>query len=179
MSGQQPREDILDVVREPLASSGLDLEDVEVSTAGRRHLVRVLVDKDGGVTLDEIAAAATLVGDLLDRRDVLDEIPYTLEVTSPGIDRPLTLPRHWRRNVDRLVKVQPHQGAAFVGRVLEANEAGATLDADGSRCELRYSEVAKARVEIEFNRAGKAGNAGVKGAGKTRPKSSELSRDEE
>ena len=93
------------MLEKPLATSGLDLEGVEISQAGRRSLVRVLVDQDGGVTLDDIADATRLVSDVLDQTDVLGESPYTLEVTSPGIDRPLTLPRHWRRNVDRLVKV--------------------------------------------------------------------------
>lgn len=137
---------------QPLASSGLDLEDVETSVAGRRHLVRVLVDKSGGVTLDEIAEATRLVSSLLDEHDVLGDAPYTLEVTSPGIDRPLTLPRHWQRNLSRLVKVTPREGASFVGRVMAAGESSATLDVEGDLKEVSYADTAKARVEIEFNR---------------------------
>lgn len=152
MIASQPRDALLEALRPPLARGGLDLEDVEVSTAGRRRLIRVLVDKDGGVTLDEIADAATVVSAELDAHDVLDEAPYTLEVTSPGVDRPLTVPRHWRRNTDRLVKVQPREGATFTGRVIEVGESSVHLDINGTMREVRYADVAKARVEIEFNR---------------------------
>lgn len=152
MTASTPRDALLEALRNPLARSGLDLEDVEVSTAGRRRLVRVLVDKDGGVTLDEIADAATLVSSELDSHDVLDDHPYTLEVTSPGVDRPLTAARHWRRNTDRLIKVQLHDGSPLLGRVVEAGESSVQLDIEGDRRELHYADVVKARVEIEFNR---------------------------
>lgn len=152
MTGRQPREDLLQILIQPLSDHGVDLEDVEVSDAGRRKLVRVLVDKDGGVTLDDIADATTVVSDVLDGGDVLDDHPYTLEVTSPGVDRPLTQPRHWRRNLDRLVRVQPREGVAFTGRIVEAGEAGATVDLDGTRRQVQYAGVKTAKVEIEFNR---------------------------
>ena len=61
-------------------------------------MLRVAVDKDGGVTLDDVADATREVNRVLDGSDVMGEQPYTLEVTSRGVDRPLTLPRHWRRN---------------------------------------------------------------------------------
>jgi ribosome maturation factor RimP len=159
VTGRQQPDALLDVLAAPLESRGLDLEGVEVSSAGRRRLVRVLVDKDGGVTLDEIAAATTLVSDELDATDVMGEAPYTLEVTSPGIDRPLTLPRHWARNVDRLVKVDPVDGAPYTGRILSAAERAARLDVDGAPREVRYDEVATARVEVEFNRRARPGQA--------------------
>lgn len=152
MTGKQPEQPILDLLRGPLASSGLDIEAVEIATAGRRRMVRVLVDKDGGVTLDDIAESARSVSGLLDDSDVMGEAPYTLEVTSPGVDRPLTLPRHWRRNVDRLVKVARTDGSTLTGRVKDADDAGATLEVDGQAQTLMYDDVAKARVEVEFNR---------------------------
>lgn len=152
MTASQPRDALLEALRNPLARRGLDLEDVEVSTAGRRRQVRVLIDKDGGVTLDEIADAATMVSAELDSRNVLDDHPYTLEVTSPGVDRPLTAARHWRRNTDRLVKVQLHDGSPLVGRVVEVGDSSVQLDVEGDRRELRLADVALARVEIEFNR---------------------------
>ena len=153
MTGHQPQEALLDLLAPLLAAHGLDVEGVEVSTAGRRRLVRVLVDKDGGVTLDEIAAATSVVNTELDGHDqVLGDGPYTLEVTSPGVDRPLTLPRHWSRNRDRLVAVTPVSGAAFTGRVLSADDAAAVLEINGEPREVPYTTVAKARVEIEFNR---------------------------
>ena len=160
MTGHQPQQDLLAVLEKPLATSGLDLEGVEISQAGRRSLVRVLVDQDGGVTLDDIADATRVVSDVLDQTDVLGESPYTLEVTSPGIGRPLTLPRHWRRNVDRLVKVTTTSGDTWTGRVVSSDEERATLDVDDAAREISYADVAKARVEIEFNRQKNAGRRG-------------------
>ncbi len=152
MTGQPPTEKLLAMLRDPLAEAGLDLEDVEMSTAGRRRVVRVLVDKDGGVTLDEIADATRLVSAALDSGDVLGETPYTLEITSPGLDRPLTQPRHWRRNVDRLVKVRPREGSVFTGRVVDADEDAAVLDVAGEKRRVDFADVAKATVQVEFNR---------------------------
>jgi len=152
VTGHQPQQALLEVLEAPLAKSGLDLEDVEMSSAGRRNLVRVFIDTESGITLDDIASATHLVSAVLDESDVMGDAPYTLEVTSPGIGRPLTLPRHWRRNIDRLVQVQLRDGDAFTGRVLEADDQRATLDVDGSKRAVVYPEVVKARVEIEFNR---------------------------
>ena len=152
MTGRQQADALLDVLAEPLESRGLDLEGVEVSSAGRRRLVRVLIDKDGGVTLDEIADATAVVSGELDANDVMGDAPYTLEVTSPGVERPLTLPRHWARNVDRLVKVKPVDGAPYTGRIVSAAADRARLDVGGEPREVRYDEVATARVEVEFNR---------------------------
>ncbi|MDP3890793.1 ribosome maturation factor RimP, partial [Nocardioides sp.] len=86
---------------DPLGLLGLDVEAVELTPAGKRRVLRVAVDKDGGVTLDDVAEATRAVNAVLDDSTVMGEQPYTLEVTSRGVDRPLTLPRHWRRNTDR------------------------------------------------------------------------------
>jgi ribosome maturation factor RimP len=157
MTGRDYRGALLDVLDGPLAANGLDLEDVQVTTAGRRRVVRVLVDKDGGVSLDDIAEATTSVSAALDSDDVLGDGSYTLEVTSPGVDRPLTSPRHWRRNVDRLVKVTLHTRQTLTGRILEADDTSVTLTCDGRPTRLEYGDIAKARVEIEFNRPATSG----------------------
>ncbi len=115
-------------------------------------MLRIAVDKDGGVTLDEIAEATRAIGEVLDGSDVMGQQPYTLEVTSRGVDRPLTLPRHWRRNHDRLVKVTPHEGEAIIGRITSSDEDGATLDVSGTAHEVAFDDVKKAMVQIEFNR---------------------------
>jgi ribosome maturation factor RimP len=152
VTDHQPKQELLEVLTGPLSARGYDLEDIEVSQVGRRSLIRVLVDTDGGVTLDAVAEATRLVGDLLDGHEVLDEQPYTLEVTSPGTDRPLTAERHWRRNVGRLVKVKLHAGDEFTGRITTAAGAAACIEtAEGER-QVSYADVASARVEIEFNR---------------------------
>jgi ribosome maturation factor RimP len=143
---------------DPLAEHGLDVESVEVTPAGKRRVLRVSVDKDGGVTLDEVAAATREVNRLLDESDVMGEQPYTLEVTSRGVDRPLTLPRHWRRNADRLVKVTLDDGSTLTGRILTSTDESVTLDVSGKQRELPYARVAKALVQIEFNRKQKDGD---------------------
>jgi len=144
--------DLAEVLTEPLAASGLDVEGIELTPAGRRRLLRVAVDKDGGVSMDDVADATREVSRVLDQSDVMGESPYTLEVTSPGTDRPLTLPRHWRRNGSRLVKVTTTDGRTLTGRILASDERGATLDVDGTEHALAYDQVAKARIQIEFNR---------------------------
>ena len=136
----------------PLLEMGLDLEALEVTPAGRRRLLRVAVDKDGGVTMDDVAEATKEVSRLLDSSEAMGEQPYTLEVTSPGIDRPLTLPRHWRRNAGRLVKVRTHAGETVLGRITSSDDEAVRLDVDGSTRELALAQVAKAHVEVEFNR---------------------------
>jgi ribosome maturation factor RimP len=150
------------VLTEPLAASGLDVEAIDLTPAGKRRLLRVAVDKDGGVTLDDIAEATQEVSRILDETDVMGEQPYTLEVSSRGADRPLTQPRHWRRNAGRLVTVtlaHPLSAAGrtvtaqtITGRITGSDESGAVLDVDGTSTEVRYDDVQKAKIQIEFNR---------------------------
>jgi ribosome maturation factor RimP len=147
------RDRLVDTLRPAIERAGLDLEDIEVTPAGRRRLVRVVVDRDGGVTLDDIADTTRLVSRTLDENDdLMGEASYTLEVTSPGTDRPLTAQRHWRRNLGRLVKVTRHEGDPFTGRIVEVRDSSATLDVDGTSRDVDYAEVRKARIEVEFNR---------------------------
>ncbi len=152
MTSTPATEALLETLRPRLAATGLDVEDVEISSAGRRRVVRVLVDKDGGVTLDDLAAATTLIGNSLDDADTLDERPYTLEITSPGTDRPLTHVRHWRRNTDRLVAVTLREGGSVTGRVVEVSDDAAVVAVDGTPTRIPYGEVVVARVQLEFNR---------------------------
>jgi ribosome maturation factor RimP len=137
---------------DPLRALGLDIEAVEITPAGKRRILRVAVDQDGGVTLDEVAEATREVNRVLDASDVMGEQPYTLEVTSRGVDRPLTLPRHWRRNAGRLVKVTLADGSAVVGRIGESDDTQVTLEVDGEHRQVAYTEVKKALVQVEFNR---------------------------
>ena len=137
---------------DPLSALGLDFEAVEITPAGKRRVLRVAVDKDGGVNLDDIAEATREVSSTLDASDVMGEHPYPLEVTSRGVDRPLTLPRHWRRNATRLVKVTLVEGGEVEGRIGSSNDDAVTLDVGGGDREVAYTDIAKARVQIEFNR---------------------------
>ena len=136
----------------PLGALGLDVEAVELTPAGKRRILRIAVDADDGVTLDDVAGATKKVSEVLDASDVMGEQPYTLEVTSRGVDRPLTLPRHWRRNTDRLVKVTTTDGDTVTGRIVRSDDEAATLDVEGTPREVDYAEVVKALVQVEFNR---------------------------
>jgi ribosome maturation factor RimP len=151
--------DRLTAVIEPaVAHLGLELEAVELAKAGRRRLLRVVVDVDvpadggAGITLDGLADATRAVSRALDDADAMADEPYTLEVTSPGVDRPLTAPRHWRRNVGRLVKVTTTDGTRRTGRVRTVGEKTVTLEVSGTDQELSYGDIDNAAVQVEFNR---------------------------
>jgi ribosome maturation factor RimP len=148
---------ITEALGQPLSALSLDLEAVELTPGGKKRVLRVAVDKDGGVSLDDIAEAARAVSEELDSGDLMGEQAYTLEVTSRGVDRPLTAPRHWRRNHDRLVRVDLSDGSQVTGRVGSSDDEGVTLDVSGTDRRLAYAEVAKALVQIEFNRKSEEG----------------------
>jgi ribosome maturation factor RimP len=142
-----------------LSATGCELEDVTVSAAGKRSVVRVVVDRDGGVSLDDVAEASKVVSSALDELDEAEPgalgASYVLEVSSPGVDRPLTAPRHWRRNVGRLVKVVRREGGDVTGRVVAADAedlGGVQLDVDGDVQALPYATVARGLVQVEFGR---------------------------
>jgi ribosome maturation factor RimP len=143
------------VIEPVVAAAGYDLEDVTLSRAGRRHLVRILVDADGGITLDDVAVVSREISAALDAADEANgEVlagEYQLEVGSPGVDRPLTAPRHWRRNVGRRVTA-----GGRTGRVLAADDEGIVLDVDGTSRELPYAELGPGKVQIEFKRLDEA-----------------------
>ncbi|SCG70461.1 ribosome maturation factor RimP [Micromonospora coxensis] len=154
-----------EVIEPVVTREGYDLEDLSVSRAGRRHVVRVIVDADGGINLDAVADVSRAVSAALDAAEeaggdiVAGE--YQLEVSSPGVDRPLTLPRHWRRNVGRLVKVtvrgtaapeQPAGDRQVTGRVVAADGERVALETDSGRTEHTYDELGPGRVQVEFNR---------------------------
>ncbi len=145
-----------ELVRPKVVGIGYDLEDLTVTAAGKRSVVRVVVDKDGGVTLDDVADVSRAVSDVLDRLDESDPAllgaTYVLEVSSPGVDRPLTEPRHWRRNVRRLVTVTRREGAPVTGRLVAADEDGVTLDVEGGEQRLPYAGVVRGNVQVEFGR---------------------------
>lgn len=140
------------VLTTPLLTLGYDLEAVEVTPAGKRRLLRIAVDADGGITLDDIADATRAISAVLDDTDVMGEEPYTLEVTSRGVDRPLVLPRHWRRNRRRLVKITLGAGGTVTGRIVESDDERVELEVKGQRRRVAFADIAKALVQIEFNR---------------------------
>jgi ribosome maturation factor RimP len=142
---------VAELVAPILNSRAIDLEDVLIKPAGRRSIVQILIDKDGGVDLDLVASISREISEALDSTDVLGNNPYTLDVGSPGIDRPLTLPRHWRRNLNRLVEIETLDGQLIEGRILSNTETEVSLkDIDQV---ISFSNIKRAQVQIEFNRA--------------------------
>jgi ribosome maturation factor RimP len=147
------RRQLLDMLGPVVSSAGYDLDDVAVSTAGRRTVVRVDVDADGGIDLDAVAEVSRAVSEALDADGGAFAGPYVLEVSSPGVDRPLTEQRHWRRAVGRLVQV-PVDGMPTTARVLAASDDALALDVDGQARQLAWPSVGAGRVQVEFNRPG-------------------------
>lgn len=138
-----------------VAACGLEIDGIEVVPAGRRSVVRVTLDGDGpqgsGPDLDQIADATRAISRALDEADVVGSQPYTLEVSSRGVGRPLTSPAHYRRNKGRLLSAALVDGSAVTGRVKGADAAGVTLDVDGQRRVIGYDQIAKALVQVELN----------------------------
>jgi len=147
---------IADVIRPVITAAGLDLEAVRVTAAGRRRLLRVVVDSDRGVSLDDAATVSRELSAALDAVAVMGDFPYTLEVSSPGVDRPLTDPRHWRRAAGRLVQVTvtDSSGARPVsGRIAAADADGVTLDVEGdptTRRRFPYAVLGAGAIQVEF-----------------------------
>jgi ribosome maturation factor RimP len=160
--------DLARVLEPVVRAAGMDLESVRVSPAGRRRLLKLVVDADGGVGLDAIAEVSREVSVRLDASGAMGEVPYTLEVSSPGVDRPLTEPRHWRRAKGRLVSAPlavaggddqgaPRRPPAMQGRILAAGDTSVILDIDGDQIELDYAELGPGQVQVEFGRADATG----------------------
>jgi len=140
------------LIQPVVAAAGMDLESVRVAAAGKRRLLRIVVDGDRGVSLDDAADVSREISALLDASNMMGEVPYTLEVSSPGVDRPLTEPRHWRRAARRLVKVKVTGEGTITGRVLAADDSGVTLDVDGTKHELGYGALGPGAIQVEFGR---------------------------
>jgi ribosome maturation factor RimP len=166
-------ERIVGLLEPAVAAMGMDLEDVRITSAGRRRLLRIVVDADGGVSLDDIALVSRELSATLDRAAPMGETPYTLEVSSPGVDRPLTEPKHWRRAIGRMVTAPLHAGpggrpaqtrplqpgsatdvpagsTVVTGRVTGTDSSGVRIDVDGASRVFGYSELGPGRIQIEF-----------------------------
>ena len=143
---------LAELIEPVVATAGMDLESVRMSVAGKRRLLRIVVDGDRGVSLDDAADVSREISAMLDEANALGEVPYTLEVSSPGVDRPLTEPRHWRRAVGRLVKVKVTGEGTVEGRILAADSDGVTLDLAGGKRQFGPGELGAGAIQIEFGR---------------------------
>nr|NLI50587.1 ribosome maturation factor RimP [Propionibacterium sp.] len=149
-------QDVRAVVTPVVEALGLEVDRLEVAAAGRRSVLRIYLDGDGpagrGPTLDDIAEATRAVSRALDESDVTGAAPYLLEVSSRGVSRPLTEPKHFRRNTGRLVALTLADGGRTEGRVLGADADGVRLGVGGAERTVPYPAIEKAIVQVELNR---------------------------
>ena len=150
------KDQISEHITPALHKAGYFLEDVNLVSPGQHRIVTVIVDGESALNLDQVTVASKLVSELLDEATFMGETPFTLEVTSPGIDRPLTLPRHFAKNVDRLLKVTKIDGVVITGRILANTDSDLTLSVtekkDVKEVVISLGDIKRAQVEIEFNR---------------------------
>ncbi len=136
-----------------VSRAGFVLEEVTVTPVGKRRLVSVVIDRENSnPSLDEVTVVSKEISVILDTYSQMGEMPFTLEVTTPGVDRPLTLPRHWKKNIGRLVKITPKQGDKFIGRISEFSENQVKLELEKELLTFDLGDVSRAQIEVEFNR---------------------------
>ena len=150
------KDQISELVTPAVREQGFYLEDVHVATPGSHRIVTCIVDGDSALNLDQVTSVSRIISELLDEATFMGETPFTLEVTSPGVDRPLTAPRHFAKNVDRLLKVIKFDGSEVTGRILSNTDQDVTLTVTikkETREEvIALADIKRAVVEIEFNR---------------------------
>ena len=140
------KEDISAAITPTLEALGFYLEDVTIISAGRRSMLTVIVDGNTHLSLDQVTSATKAIGEIVESVQSLGETPFTLEVTSPGLDRPLTKVRHWQKNINRLVKVVLLDGSEIKGRIIDVSEVSARVDEKN----INYSDIKRATLEVEF-----------------------------
>ena len=150
------KDQIAELISPALQEAGYYLEEVNLVTPGNHRIVTVIVDGESALNLDQVTVASKLVSELVDEAPFMGETPFTLEVTSPGIDRPLTLPRHFAKNVTRLLKVTQNDGVVVTGRILSNTDSELTLSVvekkETKEVVIALADIKRAVVEIEFNR---------------------------
>jgi ribosome maturation factor RimP len=147
---------ISDLITPALTSAEYFLEDINIVSPGKHRIVTIIVDGESALNLDQVTVATKLISELLDEASFMGETPFTLEVTSPGIDRPLTLPRHFAKNHDRLLKVTKNDGEVVTGRITANTDSDVTLSVAVKKEfveeVIALADIKRAVVEIEFNR---------------------------
>lgn len=150
------KDQISELITPAVSDLGFYLEDVHVATPGSHRIVTCIVDGDASLNLDQVTSVSRVISELLDEAAFMGETPFTLEVTSPGVDRPLTQPRHFAKNVDRLLKVIKLDGSEITGRILSNTDKDVTLTVavkkETTEEVITLADIKRAVVEIEFNR---------------------------
>ena len=139
-------EDISAAIRPIIEATGNYLEELTITSAGKVKILTVIVDSDSHLNLDQITAVTKEISEVIETLEELGDTAFTLEVTSPGIDRPLTKPRHWRKNLDRLVKITMTSGQDIQGRIGEVTETVVLVDDQ----KVSFEDIKRAVLEIEF-----------------------------
>lgn len=145
------KEEISAVITPALTSIDLYLEDLTITSAGRRSIITVIIDGDSHLSLDQVTVATKAISELIENISNLGDNSFTLEVTSPGLDRPLTKPRHWQKNIDRLVKVIMLDTKEIKGRIKSANNDSVLIDENN----IFFVDMKRATLEVEFKQVGK------------------------
>jgi ribosome maturation factor RimP len=161
-----PTDGVRALAEQVVGRAGLVLEDVTVTPIGRRRLLRITVDLPadvpGGVPIDAVAEASHAISTALDESDVMGGAPYVLEVSSPGVDRPLTERRHFARARGRIVTVTTTLEAPAEGRLTEVDDAGLSFEGGTT---LAWEHVIRGKIQVEFSRPGDASEDEVAGRG--------------
>jgi ribosome maturation factor RimP len=147
---------ITDLISPAVTEAGFYLEEVLIASPGSHRTVTCVVDGPTPLNLDQVTVVSRIISELLDADDFMGDTPFTLEVTSPGVDRPLTEVRHWTKNLTRLIKTTLNDGTVITGRLTEFDETNATL-VENIKGRIKnhtvaFSDIKRAVVEIEFNR---------------------------
>ena len=145
------KEQVLAVITPAIESLGFYVEDITITSAGKRSMLTVIVDGDTHLSLDQVTVATKAISEIVENLPTLGNNPFTLEVTSPGLDRPLTKPRHWRKNQDRLIKIVLTDGKEIKGRIKDSDETSVTVDVQA----INFADIKRATLEVEFKKESK------------------------
>ena len=145
------KEQVAAVITPAIESLGFYVEDISITSAGRRSMLTVIVDGDTHLSLDQVTVATKAISEIVENLPTLGNNPFTLEVTSPGLDRPLTKPRHWRKNKDRLIKIVLNNGKEITGRIKDSTDDEVIVDEQ----KVAFVDIKRATLEIEFKQVNK------------------------
>ena len=145
------KEQVAAVITPAIQALGFYVEDISITSAGRRSMLTVIVDGDTHLSLDQVTVATKAISEIVENLPTLGNNPFTLEVTSPGLDRPLTKPRHWRKNKDRLIKIVLNDGKEITGRIKDSTNDEVIVDEQ----KLAFVDIKRATLEIEFKQVNK------------------------
>jgi ribosome maturation factor RimP len=145
------KEQVAAAITPIIESLGFYVEDIAITSAGKRSMLTVIVDGDTHLSLDQVTVATKAISEIVENLPTLGNNPFTLEVTSPGLDRPLTKPRHWQKNKDRLIKIILNDGKEILGRIKDSTQSAVTVDEQV----INFADMKRATLEIEFKQVNK------------------------